>query len=51
MFFSIIFQSCQDDSCDYEHLYAMEPGLQLKRSVPQVGLKPWTARSEGIEDI
>ena len=31
--------------CDSKRLYAMEPRLRLKRSPPQVGLKPGTARS------
>ena len=32
---------------DNERMCAMEPNIPLKRSLPQVGLKPMTARSVG----
>ena len=37
--FSIIFQSYQGDC---ERLCAVEPHLQLKSSLPQARLQPWT---------
>ena len=45
--FSTVFHSYQDNGLMNEREYAMEPGLQLKRSLPFAGLKPRMARSEG----
>ena len=45
--FSTAFQSYQDDGQMIMKGYAMEPCLQLKRSLPQAGLYPRTARSVG----